>query len=171
MILKIIPMAKCSFVQMTHYQSGTAGEKQLNAQDNIIIQSYNPAWPKLAEAEIKAIKTIANRAPFVSIEHIGSTAIPELSSKPIIDIFISVKTMEDAAHWIVPLQSLGYLYWKKIQTKHIYDFLKECLHLVKEELIMYILSNPAIIHLSIACCSGISFVVIKMHDWIMSLLN
>ncbi|HRD71391.1 MAG TPA: GrpB family protein, partial [Legionella sp.] len=82
---------KSSFVQSIDYQTGTARDKQINAQDNIIIQPYNPAWPKLAEAEIKAIKTIVNQASFISIDHIGSTAVPQLSSKPIIDIFIGVQ--------------------------------------------------------------------------------
>ena len=103
---------KASFVQMMDYQTGNARDKQLNAPDNIVIQSYNPAWPKLAEAEIKAIKTIADHLSFVSIDHMGSTAVPGLSSKPIIDLLITVESIEQADRWIAPLESLGYLYWK-----------------------------------------------------------
>lgn len=103
--------AKRSFVQMIDYLTGTAREKQLKAEDNIIIQPYNAAWPKLAEAEIKAIKIITRDLPHVAIEHIGSTAVPELSSKPIIDIFITVPSAAELEKWVSPLESLGYLYW------------------------------------------------------------
>lgn len=115
---------KSSFVQMIDYQTGTAREKQLKAQDDIIIQVYNPAWPKLAEAEIKAIKTMTSYLPFVLIEHIGSTAVPELSSKPIIDIFISIPSIKEAKHWIAPLESLGYDYWNENPDKAHLRFFK-----------------------------------------------
>jgi GrpB-like predicted nucleotidyltransferase (UPF0157 family) len=115
---------KSSFVQMIDYQTGSARAKQLNAEDNIIIQPYNPAWPKLAEAEIKAIKTIFNSLPYFSIEHMGSTAVPELASKPIIDILISVQSLKEAENLISPLESLGYLYWQENPDKTHLRFFK-----------------------------------------------
>ena len=115
---------KASFVQMIDYKTGTARDKQLKAHDNIAIQPYNPAWPKLAEAELKAIKIIAEKLPYSSMEHIGSTAVPELSSKPIIDIFIVVPSIEDAERWVSPLEALGYLYWKENPDKSHLRFFK-----------------------------------------------
>jgi len=115
---------KASFVQMIDYQTGTARDKQLKAHDNIVIQPYNPAWPKLAEAEIKAIKIIADGIPYNCIEHIGSTAVPELSSKPIIDIFIVVPSIETVEAWVSPLESLGYLYWEENPDKTHLRFFK-----------------------------------------------
>lgn len=115
---------KSSFVQMIDYKTGTARTKQLAAQDTIIIQPYNPTWPQLANAEIKAIKTLCNHLPYNSIEHIGSTAVPELSGKPIIDIFITVPSIEQAAHWVSPLESLGYLYWEENPDKTHLRFFK-----------------------------------------------
>ena len=109
---------------MINYKTGSAQDKQLKAKDNITIQSYNSVWPKLALAEINAIKTIASRLPFVSIEHIGSTAVPELSSKPIIDIFISIQSIKEAVNWIAPLESLGYLYWEENPDKTHLRFFK-----------------------------------------------
>jgi GrpB-like predicted nucleotidyltransferase (UPF0157 family) len=102
---------KSSFVQMIDYKTGTALPNQLTANDNIIIQPYNPGWKKLAAAEIKVIKTIAGNTPYVAIEHLGSTAVPELASKPIIDIFITVKSIEQALLWIKPLETMGYQFW------------------------------------------------------------
>lgn len=115
---------KSSFIQMINYKTGTAQDKQLTAKDNIIIHPCNPVWPKLAVAEINAIKTIASHLSFISIEHIGSTAVPELSSKPIIDIFISVQSIEEAMCWVVPLESLGYLYWEENPDKTHLRFFK-----------------------------------------------
>lgn len=70
---------KSSFVQSIDYQTGMARNNQLQAEDSIIIQSYNPAWPKLAEAEISAIKALSD-APYVAIEHIVSSALkPQLN--------------------------------------------------------------------------------------------
>lgn len=115
---------KASFVQLIDYQAGVAREKQLNAEDNIVIKPYDPTWPKRAAAEIKAIKTMGNEVPFIAIEHIGSTAVPELASKPIIDIFISVQSIKDAELWISPLQSLGYIYWEENPDKTHLRFFK-----------------------------------------------
>lgn len=114
---------KSSFVQSIDYQTGMAKTDQLKAEDSIIIQSYNPAWPKLAEAEISAIKSIGD-APYVAIEHIGSTAVPMLASKPIIDIFITVTSISEAQRWIAPLELLGYLYWSDNPDKSHLRFFK-----------------------------------------------
>lgn len=116
--------AKNSFVQMIDYLTGTARDKQLQAKDSIIIQPYNAAWPKLAKAEIQAIKTITKGLPYVAIEHRGSTAVPELSSKPIIDIFINLKSIAELESWVAPLESLGYVYWKEHPDKEHLRFIK-----------------------------------------------
>ncbi len=46
----------------------------------------------------------------VGIEHIGSTAVPSLGAKPIIDILVAVNHLSDAEQCIEPLQSIGYEY-------------------------------------------------------------
>lgn len=56
------------------------------------IQPYNPAWPR-AFAQIESSLELILRAhsvPFLAIEHVGSTAVPGLAAKPIIDIDIVV---------------------------------------------------------------------------------
>jgi GrpB-like predicted nucleotidyltransferase (UPF0157 family) len=102
---------KSSFVQMIDYKTGTALPNQLNASDDIIIQPYHSGWEKSATAEIKVIKTIAGKTPYIAIEHLGSTAVPGLASKPIIDIFITVAAIQQAQLWIKPLESMGYQFW------------------------------------------------------------
>ncbi len=44
------------------------------------------------------------------IEHIGSTAVPGLAAKPVIDILVGVHCLEDASAFLPPLTSLGYTY-------------------------------------------------------------
>ena len=49
----------------------------------------------------------------VTIEHFGSTAIPGLSAKPIIDLLVAVRSLPEARQVAVPiLESLGYAYWR-----------------------------------------------------------
>lgn len=56
--------------------------------DPVIIVDYDPSWPARYAAE--AERLIANLGTTHSIEHIGSTSVPGLAAKPVIDIVISV---------------------------------------------------------------------------------
>jgi GrpB-like predicted nucleotidyltransferase (UPF0157 family) len=50
----------------------------------------------------------------IAIEHFGSTAIPGLAAKPIIDILIAVTSLAEAReHAIPPLEAMGYSYWRE----------------------------------------------------------
>ncbi|MEM9243953.1 MAG: GrpB family protein [Pseudomonadota bacterium] len=101
---------KESFIRMIDYKTGHAKPDQLAAKDDIVLEDYNPAWQKLAQAEIQAIQeSIA--LPYKAIEHLGSTAVNGLKAKPIIDIFITLDSMTTAKQWIKPLEALGYCYW------------------------------------------------------------
>ena len=75
----------------------------------IQIVAYDPAWPaRFAELgrELRAgLGEVALR-----IDHIGSTAVPGLAAKPIIDLQISVATFEPLAAYRQPLERLGYAY-------------------------------------------------------------
>lgn len=115
--------AKSSFIQLIDYKTGLAGNTQLNAKDHVVIEPYNSAWPKLAEAEIKTIKKMI-QLPFVTIEHIGSTAVPELASKPIIDIIIVIPSIDDGEKWVKQLELLGYVFWDENSDKRHLRFFK-----------------------------------------------
>ncbi len=115
---------KSSFVQMINYKTGSAKSVQLNAKDNLTIEPYNPVWPKLAKAEIKAIKGMAGQLSYISIKHAGSTTMPGLSSKPIIDILITVQSMAEAKHWIKPLETLAYVFSEENSDKSHWIFSK-----------------------------------------------
>ena len=72
-----------------------------------MIAPYDPGWPRAFEDErgrlAAALGTVANR-----IEHNGSTAVPGLAAKPIIDIQISVARLSSFDAYAQPLAALGY---------------------------------------------------------------
>jgi GrpB-like predicted nucleotidyltransferase (UPF0157 family) len=92
--------------QITH-----GGRLRSNAaEDTIEIVDSDPSWPDQFTTEVHAIEKIL-RPLKPRIEHFGSTAIPNLPAKPIIDIFI---ILDDVSVWpqlLAPLSSLGYIYW------------------------------------------------------------
>jgi GrpB-like predicted nucleotidyltransferase (UPF0157 family) len=77
---------------------------------SIVIFYYDPAWPTLFEQESARIKS--SLGSFVlAIEHAGSTAVPGLPSKPIIDLLVGVRCFEEAKERCVgPIEELGYIY-------------------------------------------------------------
>lgn len=75
--------------------------------DNIVIAEYDPAWPERFEQERARLQSAIGEWA-VAIEHVGSTAVPGLAAKPIIDIGIALENLVDALQCITPLFELGY---------------------------------------------------------------
>jgi len=75
----------------------------------IILVSHDPRWPALFDREKRRLLTLI-QTRVERIEHVVSTSVPGLDSKPIIDIMIGVTRLDDARHCIEPIQSLGYEY-------------------------------------------------------------
>ena len=73
------------------------------------ILSYNPRWVLEFEAERGRIAHVI-RDLAIRIEHNGSTAVPGLAAKPIIDIQVSVKHLRPIAGYAEPLSTLGYVH-------------------------------------------------------------
>lgn len=59
---------------------------------------------------------------FIDIQHIGSTAIPSIKAKPIIDIGIGVKSLAEVSKYSKLLKPLGYRYREKASTKNRHLF-------------------------------------------------
>ena len=76
--------------------------------EEIKIEIYSPEWPKLFEARKRQI---AEALPGVAlnIEHIGSTAVPGLSAKPVIDIDLIVANPDLEEDYVPALSLLGYV--------------------------------------------------------------
>ncbi len=76
----------------------------------IVIADYDPAWVTRFEAERDLIYRTCGRDAFVRIEHMGSTSVPGLAAKPIIDMMPGVRSLDDAPPLIPLLGSIGYDY-------------------------------------------------------------
>jgi putative glutamine amidotransferase len=71
------------------------------------IADYDPAWPAMFEEEAAAIRA-ALGAVAERVEHVGSTAVPGLAAKRVIDIQVSVERMVPREPFVAPLERLGY---------------------------------------------------------------
>ncbi len=78
-----------------------------NSADEIIIVDYDAFWQLQFVQEAEKIKKALN-APTLIVEHIGSTAVPGLCAKPIIDILVTVDALKDEKI-IAGLGTLGYV--------------------------------------------------------------
>lgn len=83
----------------------------------IYLSPYNPKWPELFAEDRKSIQAAIGPV-CVKVIHIGSTAIPNICAKPVIDIMIGVHRLEDIdSHILVKLANLGYIYIKKYEDE------------------------------------------------------
>jgi GrpB-like predicted nucleotidyltransferase (UPF0157 family) len=85
----------------------TIGElKPLDAP--ITLVDYDPSWPSLFEREAARIRAaLGERATLV--EHAGSTSVPGLPAKPIIDIVLAVADSSDEEGYVPALEAAGYV--------------------------------------------------------------
>jgi GrpB-like predicted nucleotidyltransferase (UPF0157 family) len=75
----------------------------------IEIVPYDPGWPQQFEEERARLQTVLG--PMVRrIDHHGSTAVPGLAAKPIIDIQVSVDSLDPIDAYRRPLATLGYVH-------------------------------------------------------------
>jgi GrpB-like predicted nucleotidyltransferase (UPF0157 family) len=78
----------------------------------IEIADYDPAWPARFAAERDALEPALRHWLAGNIEHVGSTAVPSLCAKPIIDLLIPVRELDASRPAIAILErDHGYLYW------------------------------------------------------------
>lgn len=75
----------------------------------VLIEDYNENWPKYFN-EIKSILQQPLEGLILSIEHVGSTSVPGLAAKPIIDIDIVIESMTLLQDVILRLDGLGYFH-------------------------------------------------------------
>ena len=78
-------------------------------REEISIVPYNPVWPILFESEAIFLESKLPGSLVSRIEHFGSTAVPGLAAKPVIDILVQVGSLEETKKMIVPLlEAEGY---------------------------------------------------------------
>jgi GrpB-like predicted nucleotidyltransferase (UPF0157 family)/GNAT superfamily N-acetyltransferase len=71
---------------------------------------YDPSWPERFAKERAALRETIGGWATGGIHHVGSTAVPSLEAKPIIDILVGVESLEASRACFDPVTKLGYLY-------------------------------------------------------------
>ena len=77
----------------------------------VFVDPYDPRWPELFAAERALLDEVLAPWLVASIEHIGSTAVPGLAAKPVIDIMAPVASLEASRAAIDALGTSGYCYF------------------------------------------------------------
>jgi len=80
------------------------------AEEPVRIEPYDATWPARFEEERAALLETIGDSIVAGIHHVGSTAVPGLDAKPVIDILVGVADLPGSRRCIEPLAGLGYLY-------------------------------------------------------------
>ncbi|MDQ4069311.1 MAG: GrpB family protein [Actinomycetota bacterium] len=95
---------------------GAAVSATSGAGDPVEVVAYDERWPLLFAAAERELR--AALAPWlVDVEHIGSTAVPGLAAKPVIDIQVGVRSLEDSPQIVAAMESLGYEYVPELEDE------------------------------------------------------
>ena len=74
----------------------------------IEIEEYDPAWPALYEREAARVRSVLGDR-VVRLEHAGSTAVPGLPAKPIVDMVLEVPDSADERAYVPDMEAAGYV--------------------------------------------------------------
>lgn len=85
------------------------------AISQVLVVTYDSQWPVAFQAERDRIVE-AIGSDKIAIEHIGSTAVPGLAAKPIIDLMIGLDSLSDSPPLISALQRIGYEYVPEFES-------------------------------------------------------
>jgi GrpB-like predicted nucleotidyltransferase (UPF0157 family) len=83
-------------------------------REDVAIVPYDPRWPELFRCEKEHLLACLPGDLVHRVEHFGSTAVPGLAAKPVIDVLVEVADLEQTKVRIAPvLEALGYDYiWR-----------------------------------------------------------
>jgi putative glutamine amidotransferase len=107
------------FVLLAKWHGSRAKPGELEGRTSAYgLADPDPSWPEAFESEAKGIaKALGDAA--LRIEHVGSTAVPGLAAKPVIDIQVSVASLTPRSAVVGPLRAVGYIHAiDPIETDH-----------------------------------------------------
>jgi GrpB-like predicted nucleotidyltransferase (UPF0157 family) len=88
------------------------------------IEEHDPSWStRYGELEAQLLARLGDRV--LGVQHIGSTAVPGLPAKPIIDIDLAVVDPADEAAYVSDLEVLGYVHWLTEPDWHQHRLFKQ----------------------------------------------
>ena len=85
---------------------------------DIVVADYDPVWPERFRREAAKIQGALGDAA-LAVEHIGSTSVPGLAAKPIIDILLVVEDSGDEPSYLPALVEAGYVL--RVREKDFYE--------------------------------------------------
>lgn len=98
-----IPRESMTAEEIKAANLGSAPE--LNRQ--VALADYDPRWPEVFEREAAAIRARLS-GPGRRIEHVGSTSVPDLPAKPVVDMLLIVPDSADETTYLPVLEGLGF---------------------------------------------------------------
>jgi gamma-glutamyl-gamma-aminobutyrate hydrolase PuuD len=106
-------------VRQAHWRGTRARDGEIEGRGREYgLVDYDPAWPDRYETEAARIRSALGDL-LVRIDHVGSTSVPGLAAKPVIDVQVSVRSLRPRAAVIEPLIRLGYRHTiDPIETQH-----------------------------------------------------
>lgn len=91
----------------TDMREFTVGKPEPLPNRRILIVPYNPEWPQLFHREAERLQAILGKRA-IRIEHTGSTSVPGLAAKPIIDMLLVVDDSANEISYVPDLERAGY---------------------------------------------------------------
>lgn len=88
-------------------KSASRGDHRRDRAAPIVVDDYDPAWPERFRREAAKIRATLGEVAR-AVEHIGSTSVPGLAAKPIIDILLVVEDSSDELSYVPALEEAGY---------------------------------------------------------------
>jgi len=83
------------------------------ADEPVHVCHYDPAWPARFADQRDRVSAVLAQWLAAPVEHIGSTSVPGLPAKPIIDILAPVDSLAGAQDAVPPLQDDGWVFWQE----------------------------------------------------------
>jgi GrpB-like predicted nucleotidyltransferase (UPF0157 family) len=90
----------------------------------ILIQSYDPSWPEAFRRETAGLRAAFGNLA-LRIDHVGSTSVPGLAAKPVIDIQVSVSSAASFVACHEPLARVGYRHVPLGDFDRVYPFFRK----------------------------------------------
>lgn len=89
----------------------------------VLLAEYDPDWPERYQQEARRLSAaLGDRA--LQVEHVGSTSVPGLAAKPVIDIVLAVADATDESAYVTDLEAVGYVLWIREPEWHEHRLLK-----------------------------------------------
>ena len=101
------PVANHPPLTEEHVRSRAIGEPA-PPDCQIVIADYDPQWPELFAREADRIRAVLGRRA-LRIEHVGSTSVPGLVAKPVVDVLLVLADSRDEDSYVPALEAAGYL--------------------------------------------------------------